>query len=202
MKNYDSSMMKTAFIWSKESYCIRKQVGAVISKEGRIISIGYNGTISGLDNCCEEIIKYENKIIHIPCQQQDFEDLVELEKSIIIPFLKENNYHADTKVISKTSVAKDFKRMVEVRIKIPVLVTKKTVQHAERNAMDYAAKNGVSLDGCTMYVTLEPCVECAKSICSVGIKRVVFAENYRIKEGVPFLKESGIEVVQLLKENI
>lgn len=38
---------------SKESKCVSKQVGAIIVKEGRIISTGYNGTISGYKNCCE-----------------------------------------------------------------------------------------------------------------------------------------------------
>ena len=39
--------------WAKLSHCQRKQVGAIIVKEGMIISDGYNGTPSGFDNCCE-----------------------------------------------------------------------------------------------------------------------------------------------------
>lgn len=39
--------------WSQLSHCSRKQVGAIIVKDGMIISDGYNGTPSGFDNCCE-----------------------------------------------------------------------------------------------------------------------------------------------------
>ena len=39
--------------WSGLSHCKRKQVGAIIVKDGMIISDGYNGTPSGFDNCCE-----------------------------------------------------------------------------------------------------------------------------------------------------
>lgn len=39
-----------------ESYCKRLQVGSIIVKDGNILSFGYNGTISGTDNCCEETI--------------------------------------------------------------------------------------------------------------------------------------------------
>lgn len=47
------------------------------------------------------------------------------------------------------------------------------MSHAERNAIDNASRYGVSVNGCTLYTTLFPCVECAKSIIQVGIKRVV-----------------------------
>lgn len=54
MIDSDAALMVTALVWSKRSYSKRKQVGAVISKEGRIVSIGYNGTLPGDDNCCED----------------------------------------------------------------------------------------------------------------------------------------------------
>jgi len=47
MNKWDKAMMKTAFVWAEESKCIRAKVGAVIAKENRIISIGFNGTPSG-----------------------------------------------------------------------------------------------------------------------------------------------------------
>jgi dCMP deaminase len=46
--------MKTAQNAADLSYCIRGKVGAVIVKNGNIISFGYNGTPSGFENCCEE----------------------------------------------------------------------------------------------------------------------------------------------------
>ena len=43
-----------ARIWAENSYCQRRQVGALVVKDGRIISDGYNGTPSGFENICEE----------------------------------------------------------------------------------------------------------------------------------------------------
>ena len=48
--------MKVARIYADLSYAKRKKVGAVIVKDDRILSIGYNGTPSGWDNCCEETV--------------------------------------------------------------------------------------------------------------------------------------------------
>lgn len=50
---YDKAYLRMAITWSKLSHCSRKQVGAIIVKDGMIISDGYNGTPSGFDNCCE-----------------------------------------------------------------------------------------------------------------------------------------------------
>ena len=50
---YDIAYLKMAKVWAKLSYCNRRQVGALIVKDGMIISDGYNGTPSGFENCCE-----------------------------------------------------------------------------------------------------------------------------------------------------
>lgn len=50
---YDKAYLRMAKTWSELSHCVRKQVGAIIVKDGMIISDGYNGTPSGFDNCCE-----------------------------------------------------------------------------------------------------------------------------------------------------
>lgn len=50
---YDKAYLKMAKEWSLLSHCERKQVGALIVKDGTIISDGYNGVPSGFDNCCE-----------------------------------------------------------------------------------------------------------------------------------------------------
>lgn len=50
---YDKAYLRMAKTWSQLSHCSRKQVGAIIVKDGMIISDGYNGTPSGFDNCCE-----------------------------------------------------------------------------------------------------------------------------------------------------
>jgi dCMP deaminase len=53
-QKYDKAMIMTAYIWQKESKCNRLKVGAILAKDGRIIMNGYNGTVAGQDNCCEE----------------------------------------------------------------------------------------------------------------------------------------------------
>lgn len=50
----DECLMATAALWGLRSHSKRKRVGAVISSEGRIVSIGYNGTLPDHDNCCED----------------------------------------------------------------------------------------------------------------------------------------------------
>jgi dCMP deaminase len=50
---YDRAYLRLAASWAVLSHCNRKKVGAIIVKDGMIISDGYNGTPSGFDNCCE-----------------------------------------------------------------------------------------------------------------------------------------------------
>ncbi len=65
MRNLDKSYMDIAVIWSKNSYAIRNKVGAIIVKDGQIISDGYNGTPNGFDNCCEDIIPCEHSCTNL-----------------------------------------------------------------------------------------------------------------------------------------
>ena len=54
MEKFDASYMEMAAVWAKNSYCRRRQVGALIVKDRMIISDGYNGTPSGFENICED----------------------------------------------------------------------------------------------------------------------------------------------------
>ena len=54
MEKFDRSYLEMAQIWSRNSYCKRRQVGALIVKDRMIISDGYNGTPSGFENICED----------------------------------------------------------------------------------------------------------------------------------------------------
>jgi dCMP deaminase len=69
--------------------------------------------------------------------------------------------------------------------------------HAEMNAMAKAHKNGVSVEGATIYVNYSPCFNCAKQLIVHGIKRVVFREIY---DGL-FSTSSKTGVRHLLAEN-
>ena len=53
-QKFDKRYLEMARIWSKNSYCQRRQVGALVVKDGMIISDGYNGTPSGFENICED----------------------------------------------------------------------------------------------------------------------------------------------------
>lgn len=149
MNRFDSKYLRMAKIWASNSYARRSKVGALIVKDGMIISDGYNGTPSGFDNNCEneEIVTYR-------------------EGSLDEYTVKE-------------------------------LVTKPEVLHAEANAITKVAKSTNSSDGSTMYVTLSPCLECAKLIIQSGIKRLVYNEEYRDTSGLELLRKAGIEVEQI-----
>lgn len=75
--------------------------------------------------------------------------------------------------------------------------TNPLVLHAEANALAKIGKSTQSSRGATLYVTLSPCLECAKLIVQHEIKRVVYAEEYRITDGLDLLRHSGIEVVHV-----
>ncbi|MDD4609006.1 MAG: dCMP deaminase family protein [Bacteroidaceae bacterium] len=136
-KALDMRYMRMAEIWSENSYCVRRKVGALIVKDKMIISDGYNGTPSGFENVCE----YEDN------------------------------------------------------------TTKPYVLHAEANAITKIACSGNSSKDATLYVTASPCIECAKLIIQSGIKRVVYSELYRLRDGLDLLERAGIEVVYInLKE--
>lgn len=51
---YDKAYLRMAQTWAELSHCERKKVGALIVRDGRIISDGYNGTPAGFPNCCED----------------------------------------------------------------------------------------------------------------------------------------------------
>jgi dCMP deaminase len=56
MNKWDEAYMKTAETFGSLSSAERLKVGAIVVKDNRIISIGYNGTPSGWDNCCEYVV--------------------------------------------------------------------------------------------------------------------------------------------------
>lgn len=128
----DLRYLRMARIWAENSYCKRRQVGALVVKDKMIISDGYNGTPSGFENVCED-----------------------------------NN------------------------------VTKPYVLHAEANAITKLARSSNNSEGSTLYVTASPCIECAKLIIQSGIKRVVYAEKYRLDDGIKLMQRAGIKVEYL-----
>ena len=53
-RQFDRSYLEMAAVWAKNSYCTRRQVGAILVRDRMIISDSYNGTPSGFENVCED----------------------------------------------------------------------------------------------------------------------------------------------------
>ena len=166
MRNFDKQYLSIANLWAQNSYSRRNKVGAIIVKDGMIISDGYNGTPAGFDNCCETEIKCDI----------DWDEITSLDGGASICKTYDN----------------DCNKCPHHR-----LVTKPEVLHAEANAIKKVAKSTNSSEGSTLYVTLSPCLECAKLIIQSGIKRVVYKEVYRNTDGIELLKRAGIIVEQI-----
>lgn len=162
--------MKTAKIFADLSTAQRLHVGAIVVKDDRIISIGYNGMPAGWDNTCENVELMDRGA-------GGWLDPIEVEaKWPLVGKFWINGQEVDTRYR---------------------LVTKPEVLHAERNALDKLAKGSEGGDGATMFVTHSPCLECAKSIYGAGIKRVYFGQQYRDNAGIDFLKKCNVTIEKL-----
>ncbi len=144
--SFDDIYMELAENLAKRSHCVKAHVGAVLTKDTRIVSVGYNGPPAGTHNCDE--------------------------------------------VWPEEGCPRDSKGSCSLAL------------HAEQNAILYASKNNVTIEGATLYVTLSPCISCARVIFTTGIKKVYFLKSYSEfkglanDEGVDFLRKFGVEVVQ------
>jgi dCMP deaminase len=142
--SFDEIYMELAISLAKRSHCVRAQVGAVLTKDTRIVSLGYNGPPAGTHNCDVEW--------------------------------------------PGEGCPKDSKGSCSLAL------------HAEQNAILYASKNNVSVEGATLYVTLSPCIACARVIYTTGIKKVFYKDSYAeykaiaVDEGVEFLRKFGVQV--------
>ena len=68
------------------------------------------------------------------------------------------------------------------------------------NAIIWAAREGISIEGATIYVTLEPCSECSKNLIASGIKRIVYAKEYEHTNSAmvsKFIKDNGVSIERL-----
>lgn len=140
----DTNFINIAQEIATASKCVSKKVGAVIVRDGRILSTGYNGTPAGHVNCCD---------------YWDFK------------YTKEHH---------------EWSKTYEI--------------HAEMNAIIWAARKGISIEGATIYVTLEPCSECSKNIIASGIKRIVYLKPYEHTHSETiskFISDNGVAIEKL-----
>jgi dCMP deaminase len=159
--------MKTAETFAELSHARRLHVGAIIVKEDRIISIGYNGMPAGWDNDCED--KVWDKGAGGWLDPEEFDAQYPLE-----------GWHEGAQ------------RNVRYGLK-----TKPEVLHAETNAIAKLAKSTESGLGASLFVTHSPCLDCAKLIYQSGISSVWYRNTYRDDSGINFLKASGVNVEKL-----
>jgi len=164
-----NAYMKTAEIFAELSHAQRLHVGAIVVKDDRIISIGYNGMPAGWDNNCEDR-EYMSRDAGGWLSPNEIEEQW--------PFTEwDDNDQAFTK---------------RYRLK-----TKSEVLHAETNAISKLAKSTESGDKASMFITHSPCLDCAKLIYQSGINSVFYRNSYRSDDGVNFLLKSGVSVEKL-----
>lgn len=172
---YIQTYMDIAERWAQESSAIKLKVGAVIVS-GDAMVVGYNGTPEGWDNECE----YK---VWMPADALDTYTADEIEK--IWPYVER----------SSETFAGELESPVIGRY---YLKTKDEVLHAERNALDKIAKNhSIGANNAILFVTHAPCLECAKSIYSSGIKEVYYKNNYKSTKGIEFLEKTGIKIIKV-----
>jgi dCMP deaminase len=66
--------------------------------------------------------------------------------------------------------------------------------HAEMNAITYASRKGVAVEGSIAFLTLSPCLYCARFLVVAGVAEVLFHERYRDESGVEYLKNAGVRI--------
>lgn len=69
--------------------------------------------------------------------------------------------------------------------------------HAEANAIAWAAREGIRLDGAELHVTHSPCPVCARLIVQAGVRKVTYLIEYRIPDAIEYLRSAGLEVAPL-----
>lgn len=70
--------------------------------------------------------------------------------------------------------------------------------HAEMNALLYCAKEGISVNNCSAYITHFPCLNCTKSLIQAGIKEIYYIEDYRVDEyALELFKKNNILVEKI-----
>jgi len=124
--DWDTYFMDIAHVVARRGNCLRRKVAAIIVKDRRIISTGYNGTPRGIRNC------FEGGCARCSGNSPSGVNLGECVCS-----------------------------------------------HAEENAITQAAFHGIAVRGSTIYVTLNPCLTCAKMVINAGIVEVVYEREYQ-----------------------
>jgi len=144
MDKWHKRFMEMTELVATWSSCVRRQVGAIVVRDKRIMTTGYNGAPAGVKTCVEK-----GECLRI---------------KLGIP----SGTHAETCFAT----------------------------HAEQNAIIQAAKEGISLKGCTLYCTHQPCTVCIKMIINAGIKEVIYKEGYPDEFSVQLANEANVKLTK------
>lgn len=182
----DEMLMEMAQVVAKRGTCSRLQVGAVFAVEGRVVATGYNGAPPGLPHCVHESFTWPSDhemrwgdswyhtvppwLYHVT--NRNAEGFMTPEPG--------RTYHWDGQNISS-----------------PTQAGCGVAEHAERNAIAYAARHGITLGGSALYCTHAPCRDCARALVSVGVVSVYYLVPYRLTDGLKLLRSVGIRVIDM-----
>ena len=150
MDKWDKRFMQMTYLVAQWSSCYKpnRQVGAIITRDKRILTTGYNGAGAGIRSC------------------------------------------------------KDRGECLREQLGIPSGTRQEVCYavHAEQNAIIQAAKQGISVQGATLYCTHQPCSICAKMIINSGIRRVVFDQGYPDEFSMRMFDEAGLTIEKYSEE--
>lgn len=149
------------------STCSRLQVAAILVKDSRILSSGYNGVAKGCKEC--------NKIF----TKNDDGSYSYIERSLESP--RQKITHLSYSQYREIHHA--FADKYEV--------------HAEMNCLAYALRNNTDISGAQLILTTSPCLNCCKLILTSGIREVYYMEAYDDASGITYLTQNGVKCEKL-----
>jgi dCMP deaminase len=167
--DWDLYFLRLAREVSKNSKCMSRKIGAVLVKDKNVVSTGYNGAAKGVLHCEMRPIEFYNDI------EKNYGG-IEIDEGDVVDICPRRLFgYKSGKGLHLCQAA-----------------------HAERNAINQAAKNGISTKGASLYCYCPlPCCPCMIEIINSGIKRLVYlkANDYDIYSRV-LLKESKMEYTE------
>ena len=148
------------------STCSRLQVAAILVKDSRILSSGYNGVAKGALECNKIFFKnLDGTYTYSPNLYLGYRYMRDENKF----FLSEEEYR---------------KRHHEFADKYEI--------HVEINCLGFALKNNTDITGAQLYLTTSPCLNCCKLILTSGIREVYYIEEYDDRSGIEYLIGNGV----------
>lgn len=170
---WDQVFSEILEVIAKRSLCLKMQTSALVVRGSQILSIGYNGTFSKHEECCDYWMDY-------------YKDAgsIELYGTTGMSGKPAFEQWLNSEVFKKAH--RDWSRDHEI--------------HAEANALKWISKNDIR--DCVMYTLHSPCDACAKDIIAHGIKTVKYKYKYKHGDkALVTLRNAGVQCEQLISED-